>query len=150
MANLNGFNANNVEPQTAFEPLPAGKYTAIITDSELKPTKSGNGSYLELTFQVVEGEYKGRLVWARLCIDHPNAMTVQIARGQLSAICRAIGVMQPKDSVEMHNLPLQITVKCKKRDDNGEITNEIKGFSRKTAAGVPQQAESDTPPWRRG
>lgn len=151
MANLNGFNANDVEPQAAFEALPAGKYMAIITDSQTKPTKAGTGSYLELTFQVVEGEYKGRLLWARLCLNHPNAMTVQIARGQLSAICRATGVMQPKDSVELHNLPLQISVTCKKREDTGEIGNEIKSYSRKPlAGGAPAQQTSGTPPWKRG
>ena len=46
MANLNGFNANEVEPNSSFEPIPAGKYLAAITASETKPTKSGNGSYL--------------------------------------------------------------------------------------------------------
>jgi len=45
MANLNGFNATEVEPTTNFEPLPAGKYLAAITESEMKPTKSGSGSY---------------------------------------------------------------------------------------------------------
>jgi hypothetical protein len=53
MANLNGFNANQVEPATDFEPIPAGKYVAVVTASEMKPTKNGNGSYLELTFQVI-------------------------------------------------------------------------------------------------
>ena len=33
---------------------------------------------------------------------------VKIARGELSAICRAVGVMQPRDSVELHNVPLEI------------------------------------------
>jgi len=64
MANLSGFDANNVEPSGDFEPIPAGKYLAIITDSEMKPTKNGNGSYLELTFQVIEGPCKNRLLWA--------------------------------------------------------------------------------------
>ena len=50
MANLNGFNANDVEPNSTFEPIPAGKYVAAITASETKPTKSGGGSFLELTF----------------------------------------------------------------------------------------------------
>jgi hypothetical protein len=31
MANLNGFNASEVEPTSNFEPLPAGKYLAAIT-----------------------------------------------------------------------------------------------------------------------
>ena len=150
MANLNGFNANNVDPATDFEPIPAGKYAAVITNSEMKPTKSGNGQYLELTFQVIDGPYKNRLLWSRLNLDNPNAQAVQIAHGELSAICRAVGVMQPKDSIELHNLPLLVTVKCKKRDDTGDVVNEIRGYAKKEAAnGVPQQETTNTPPWAR-
>lgn len=152
MAILQGFDANEVEPATDFEPIPAGKYLAVITDSEVKPNKSGTGSYLQLTFQVIEGEYKNRFLWARLNLDNPNATAVKIARAELSAICRAVGVMAPSDSVELHDLPLVISVKCKKRADTGEITNEIKGYAKKeAAAGKPVQAAVDTtPPWRRG
>ncbi len=150
MANLHGFNASNVDPAVEFEPIPAGKYLAIITDSEMKPTKNGNGSFLDLTFQVIEGPYKNRLLWARLNLDNPNKQAVEIARAQLSAVCRAVGVMQPKDSLELHNLPLQITVKCKKREDTDEIVNEIRGYAKKEAAtGQPQQEASTTPPWAR-
>ncbi len=152
MANLNNFNANDVEPTIAFEPIPAGKYLASITASEMKPTRNGKGSYLQLEFAVLDGEYKGRKVWDRLCINHPNDMTQRIARGTLSAICRATGVMQPRDSVELHNIPVLITVKCKKREDNGDLTNEIKGYAAKAvAAGQPQQAATSdsTPPWKR-
>lgn len=152
MANLNGFNAHEVDPNTAFEPLPAGKYLAAITESVQKPTKDGSGSYLELTFEVVEGDFRGRKVWDRLCVNHPNATTVKIARGNLSAICRATGVMQPRDSVELHNIPLLITVKCKTRQDTGELTNEVKGYEPKAVVtGQPQQtaATSNTPPWKR-
>jgi hypothetical protein len=150
MANMNGFNANNVDPATDFEPIPAGKYLAVITDSEMKPTKSGNGHYLELTFHVIEGPYKGRLLWSRLNLDNPSEQAVQIAQGELSAICRAVGVMQPKDSLELHNLPLMVTVKCKKREDTGDVVNEIKGYAKKeAAAGTPQQETTNTPPWAR-
>ena len=150
MANLDGFNANNVEPAAEFQPLPADKYLAVITASEMKPNKKGTGKYLELTFQVIEGEFKGRNLWAYLNLENPSPLTVKIARGELSAICRAVGVMQPKDSVELHNLPLVITVKCKRRADNGEITNEVKGYAkRETAVDRPAQATTATPPWRR-
>jgi len=151
MATLD-FNANDVEPTAVFDPLPAGKYLAAITASEMKPTKAGNGSYLQLEFTVLDGPCKGRKVWDRLCINHPNDLTQKIARGNLSAICRAIGVMQPRDSVELHNLPLVVTVKCKKRDDTGEVTNEVKGYAkRESAIGQPQQApvHDQTPPWAR-
>jgi len=152
MANLNGFDANEVEPNTPFDPLPAGKYLAAITATEMKPTKAGDGSYLQIEFTILEGEHKDRKVWDRLCLNHPNAQTVKIARGNLSALCRAVGVMQPKDSVELHNLPLVITVKVKKREDTGELTNEVKGYAKKdSTAGQPQQAPvtDNTPPWKR-
>ena len=150
MATLNNFDANQVDPSVALDPLPAGKYLAVVSESELKPTKTGGGKYLQLTFQIIDGEFKGRLVWARLNLENKSEMTVKIARGELSAICRAIGVMQPKDSVELHNVPLEINVGLKKRDDNGEFTNVIKGYAKKEAVkGQPQQAATSTPPWRR-
>ena len=152
MADLNGFDANEVEPNTSFDPLPADKYIAAITASEMKPTKKGDGSYLQLEFTVIEGDCKDRKVWDRLCLNHPNPQTVKIARGNLSALCRAVGVMQPKDSVELHNLPLLVTVKVKKREDTGELTNEVKGYAKKeSAASQPQQAPvtDNTPPWKR-
>ena len=150
MANLNGFDAREVEPQVGFEPIPADKYLAVIAASEMKQTKAGDGQYLELTFQVIDGAYKGRNLWARLNLDNPNDTAVKIARSELSAICRAVGVMAPKDSHELHDLPLVVSVKLKKRDDTGEMTNELKGYEKKeAAAGEPQQATSDVPPWRR-
>lgn len=153
MAHLNGFNANEVEPAVGFDPIPAGKYLAIISESEMKPTKSGAGQFLQFTFQVIEGEHKGRLLWARLNLDNPNTTTVKIARAELSAICRAVGVMAPKDSIELHNIPVAITVGHKKRDDTGELTNVIKGYAKKDAA-TPRPAAAATAgngkaPWQR-
>jgi hypothetical protein len=150
MANLRGFDANQVEPTSDFEPVPAGKYLAVITESEVKVNKAQNGSYLQLTFQIIEGEFKNRFLWARLNLDNQNATAVKIARAELSAICRAVGVMAPNDSVELHDLPLVISVKCKKRPDTGEVSNEIKGYAKKEGvSGRPLQAATDTPPWRR-
>jgi hypothetical protein len=152
MANLSGFDANQVEPNSNFDPIPAGKYLAVITESEMKPNKAGTGSLLQLTFQIIEGEHQNRLLWARLNLDNPNATAVQIARADLSAICRAVGVLAPQDSVELHNLPLVINVRCKKRTDTGEITNEIKGFAKQEAPATVRTvapAVNSTPPWKR-
>ena len=155
MAILN-FDASTVEPSAGKDPLPAGKYVATISASEMKPTKNGTGQYLEIEYQIIDGEHKGRKLWSRHNLQHPNAQAVQIARGELSAICRAVGVMTPKDSAELHGLPLTITVKLQKRQDNGESANEIAAWSKKeAAAGVPQQQTGAangapvTPPWHR-
>ena len=76
MADLRGFDATQVEPTTNFEPVPAGKYEAVITESEMKPTKSGSGSYLQLSFQIVDGPFKNRLLWSRLNLSNPNNQAV--------------------------------------------------------------------------
>lgn len=128
LASLN-FNADTVEPSAGdFTPVPEGKYVALISDSEMKDTKSGTGQYLQLTFQIIEGQYSGRLLWARLNIRNPNSKAVEIALGELSAICRAIGVATPNDSSELHDKPLEIKVKVRKRMDTGDLTNELKGY----------------------
>jgi hypothetical protein len=134
MADLAGFNANDVDPRSDFEPLPEGPYLAVITDSEMKDNKAGTGQFLKLTFEVQDGPHKGRKLWAQLNLHHPNETAVRIARAELSAICRAVDVMAPKDSSELHDLPLVIKVRCRKREDNGDITNEVKGYSRQEPA----------------
>jgi hypothetical protein len=152
MANLNGFNANNVDPTADFNPIPAGKYLAVITDSEMRPTKSGSGHYLEFTFQVIEeGPHKGRRLWSRLNLVNPSAQAVGIAQAELSAVCRAVGHMQPVDSSELHDVPLVVIVGHKTRNDTGEIVNEIRGYAKADAADgdLPQQREANTPPWAR-
>ena len=153
MADLNGFDAGQVEPNAGFDPIPAGKYVAAITASEMKPTKNGKGEYLELEMEVLEGPFKGRKLWDRLTLKHPNTQTVEIAKGTLSAICRAVNVLQPRDSVELHSLPLVASVMIKTREDNGEPTNTIKGYAKRDTGVAPQRpmaaASGGTPPWKR-
>ena len=157
MAILN-FNANSVDPASVFEAIPAGKYQAVISDSTMKPTKSGSGQYLELAFDIIEGEFKDRKLWSRLNLENPNPKAVEIAMRELSAICHAVGVLEPRDSTELHNLPLTVTVRCRKNQDD-ELVNEIKGFGpRENAvlqkpAGAPTPTATATkaaPPWARG
>mgnify|MGYP000024874843 CR=1 FL=1 len=109
MAKLN-FNANEVEPAGSFEPLPAGEYICVITDSDMVPTKSGEGQFLKLDLQVVDGEFKNRKLFDRLNLKNKNTKTVEIAQKVLSSICRSVGVMVPRDSSELHDKPLMVKV----------------------------------------
>lgn len=153
MATLN-FNANEVEPSVGFEALPAGKYQAVISDSDMKANRAGTGEYLLLEFEIIEGDYKGRKLWSRLNLNNPNPEAVRLARADLSAICHAVNIIQPRDSSELHNLPLTIMVKCRKNQDD-EIVNEIRSYAAKENKAVAAEKagfgtpEVNTAPWAR-
>ena len=138
MANLSGFDANNVSPEFGFDPVPNGDYKAAIIQSEMKTTQKGDGSYLALTFEVLEGECKGRKVFTNLNLSNPNPTAVKIAQAELSAICHATGKMKPNDSIELHNIPMIISVACTKRKDTQELSNSIKKYTsmKEAMAGV--------------
>ena len=142
--NLSGFNAADVEPQGSFEPIPAGWYSAMITDSEFKATKNGNGEYLQLRLDVIEGEHEGRVLFDRLNLNNPNQTAVEIAQRQLSAICRAVGIMTPSDSSELHDKPLKVKVSIRPAGNGYEASNEIKAYESAEGAGAPAPAQAGT------
>ena len=128
MADLSGFDASQHEDMRIAEVLPEGKYLAIITASELKETKSRTGEGLNVTFQIIEGPYKGANLYSWLNMRNPSAKAVQIAQCELAMICKAVNVLRPKDSSELHDLPLALSVKQAVREDNGKLSNRIAGY----------------------
>ncbi len=129
MSLLNGFDADQVEPSKGFELIPANtKAVALIVEAVDKPTSSGSGSYLALTIEIVEGEYKGRKLWQNLNLDNPSETAVQIARAELSAICLAIATPRPTSNGDLMNKPFQIVVGQKIRKDTKEMENKILKF----------------------
>lgn len=151
MADLNGFDADQYEPLGDFDPLPKGNYVAIASDSTMKHTKAGTGSYLEITWEVVEGPHTDRKLWSRLNLDNPNTNAVEIANRELTSICRATGVMRPKDSSELHSIPVVLKVDTVTRRDNGEVTNCVRGYAAVSAntASATNNPSPATPPWKR-
>lgn len=147
MANLQGFDASKVPEQQEFSALPEGQYVVIATASEMKPTKSGNGQFLQFTFEVLDGPQKGRKLWARLNLVNPNQTAVDIAQRELGAICRAVGVIKPSDSAELHNKPMLITVAVE-IDDRKRESNIIKKYEAVgPGASVAAPTTSGAAPW---
>ena len=145
------FNAAEVQP-SSFEAIPTGTYEAVISNSESRPMKSGNGMGFNLEFEIISGECKGRKVFAWITFEHRTSPDAQrIGREQLSAICRAVGVTQLNDTAQLHNLPLLIVVAL---DKNDPTRNTIKGFKAVKSVGAGAAAPQAAPqnqgaPWAR-
>jgi len=127
LENMN-FNAAEVEPSTGFEPLPEGTYPVMISDAKEKPTKSGTGVQLMLELRVLEGKYAKRTLFHRINLQNASAKCVEIGRAELSAMCRAVGILTPKAAHEFANRTAQVAVVVAQRSDGKGLTNEIKSW----------------------
>lgn len=146
MALLN-FDATTVAPSKGFDPIPGGWYDAKITGSEVKPTKDGSGMRLNLTFEVIGGEFNGRKVFEGLNIKNKSEKAQQISQENLSAICHAVGVLNLVQSEQLHGHPMKIKVKVKPAVDGYEARNEIaawENINHKTNGGTPGAASAAT------
>jgi hypothetical protein len=124
MATLN-FQASSVQFEEraprSYGPLPPGDYEMMITASANKPTKSGNGEYLELEMQVISGEHSGRRYWERLNLNNPSQQTVKIAQEQLARLLIAMHLDRIEDTREMHDIPFIAEVGLDKKDDSKNV-----------------------------
>ena len=149
MAKLNAtFVTANAPESSSFDPLPAGDYTALISDSEMKETKAGTGQYLQCTLQIIDGSHKGRQTWARFNLVNPNATAVEIAERQFGELCRALGLPQVEDSAELHDKPFIVKLKLRPAKGDFDASNDVAAF--KAYTGAPLAAEPSSvpaPPW---
>jgi len=169
MANLGTtFDASTVDPTQPFEVLPPGKYVVQIVASEMRVTKDGQGRYLWLELDVLEGDCAGRKLFDRLNLINNSPATVEFAQRTLSAICRATGRMQVQDSEDLHLVPMLADVKVQPPKNGYGESNSIRylPLERGVPAGtspvrpaapapapvkpaVQAQVRPATAPWRR-
>ena len=135
MALLNqAFDSNQHKDMTdGFEPLPRGEYLAKIVESDVKATAKGNGKYIKLKFEIIQGEFKGRFVWTNLNIINPNQVAVEIAQKELATLCRACGKSVIQDTQQLHGIPIKLKLKIKPAKGDYPPGNEPCGYS---SAGV--------------
>jgi hypothetical protein len=153
-----GFDSSTVPPQEDFEAVPPGSYTIEIEKAEVKPTKKGDGHYLEVVSSILdEGPYKNRKFWDRMNIDNPSQMAENIARQKLSALVRAVNLSILKDSDELLGKVCAASVKVK---DNQNEIKTYKSCCKKDTNQEPQERGSklqetssssppSVPPWER-
>lgn len=153
------FDVNAMPAKTGgnFDPLPAGWYTATISQAELKDTKAGTGQYIKLRYDITGPSHQGRVVFGNLNIKNPNPKAEEIGRADLGEIMRAIGLGKVSDTDELIGGQLGIKLAIKEDAQYG-ASNEVKGYKSltgsvapsamvSTSAPAPAGVKSAAPPW---
>lgn len=158
MASLGiSFDHTEVDTTDSFEPIPAGEYTVEVVETDVKPTKSGDGTYVALQLRVVDGEFENRRIYTNINYINPNPKADGIGKRQLAMLCSAVGLKKPlEDANELCNVPVKAVVLVEPAKDNYGPRNSVRAY--KPLNGVSPvvadrqvQAEPQKPaaPWKR-
>ena len=143
------FNAEDFTPSQSVGAHPCGKFPATISNTQIKPTKSGDGGLFEVQFNTQAGS-----IFNRYNLWNKEPKAVEIAQKELAALCYAVGIFKldfRNDAVVLRGAKLIIEVDEQKNKDgtpNGYV--EVKKVydangnepGRQTPAPQPQQASA--------
>jgi hypothetical protein len=146
-----------------YDLIPAGWYTATITETDVKDTKDGRGKYVKIRCDVTGPTHQGRVVFGNLNIQNPSAEAERIGRQQFGDLLRSLGMDRIQDTDQLVGGNVQVKVGIRK-DKTGqyEDQNDIRGFKALESGGtIIQQApkaakpatapavKAATPPWKK-
>ena len=111
--------------KAGFEIVEPGWKKAVITASEVKDTKAGNGKILNFTYEIQDGT--GRTLTDRLNIVNPSEVAQKIGRGALGKIALAVGHKGALTRTEpLHGRPFEVKVTIEEFESNTEPGKMLK------------------------
>jgi hypothetical protein len=135
-----------------FTPLPDGWYDARIMGAELRTTKSNTGRYIAVRYDIIGGDYSGRVIFGNVTINNKSAAAEGIGRKQLSQIAMAGGMTAlPKDSDELVGMDLKIKVTIRAATEQWPASNDVKDWKPMDGGSSmptpPKKSNGATAPW---
>lgn len=126
-----GVSTKGYEPSTDFDVVPAGTYVMALIEAEAKDTKAGTGRRMDCRFQILEGKFKGRLIFTNFNLKNPNEQAVEISMEQLKMLMLSTKISDLKskwDFSPLLNRKVGGRVKISKGDENYEDSNDISRY----------------------
>ena len=125
-----GFDTSEIDASAPaeYDPLPEGDYVLTALEAEEKDTSRGDGSYIKVKFEVVKGEYVGRLLWQNFNINNPSEKAQKISRQQLVAWATACGKPDADDTDKLLEKPFKASVVIEEGRNGYKARNKIKAF----------------------
>ena len=116
MASFTGYdNTANTPPRDrSFELLPPSKFSAMVTNTELKDSRTPGGKILKVEYLITGPTHAGRKIFQNINVRNPNAQAEQIGQQELGDLKAAVGLTGVMtDTTQLHNIPLTIKLKVR-------------------------------------
>lgn len=131
------FSANEAPAESDYSLIPAGWYSARITQAELKDTNAKTGKYINVRYDLTDGAHAGRVVFGMVTVRNPNAKAEEIGRQQIGKMCRALGLETVSDTDQLVGGELLIKVTVRRSEEYGD-KNDVKDWKAQApAASLP-------------
>lgn len=108
MASIGGSYNPDAEPSSGYTPLPAGEYQMEIVESEYVATAKGTGMVLKTKCQIVGGDFDQRPFYINYDLENDNPDAEKIGQREFARLRRAVGVLAPENSAELHWKPFRV------------------------------------------
>lgn len=126
--------ATNYTPPS-FDALPSGWYPVQMVEGLETPSSTKPNTYYAAVFEVIDGPFKGRKLFANFNFNNTNAKAVEIAYDHLDQMMSATGVLKIQQMDQLFNKPMMAKVKLVPAvmEDDGESIkydpkNELKAY----------------------
>lgn len=144
MAKLPGaFKADEDLKMDSFDPLPPSDYHLRVKETDMARNKNDTGDLIKIRFEVVDGEYKGRLLFLNINYTHQNATAEEIGQKMLNALILAAGLPALEDTDDLLGCEVMGKVTVTKGTAQYAASNEIKNFKPAEGIARPSKPSSD-------
>jgi hypothetical protein len=135
---------------STFDNLPSGWYLAHAIEGTCAP--KGGGTQLNLTWEILEGQFEKRRVWQREWAAHSSPQSQEIGQRMIRTIGQAVGVGKVERPEDLMFKPVEIRVGLTKKEDGYEQRNEVKsarkhGAGASVGAAAPAAGAPASTPW---
>lgn len=143
------FDARQYDPSSGIV-WPLGDYIVRIVNSEAKATSAGDGGFLCLTLECLQGPMAGKTFDHNLNLYNKSAQAVEISLKKLSALCHVTGQYQISDASQLHGIPFIATIGPQAKDPSYcdvKAVKTIDGHQPGKPAAAPSAPAPAAPAW---
>ena len=140
------------EATLGFEPLPEGEYTVKVDSTDLKPTRSGTGQYINVELVVLGPKYQGRKLFTRYNIINDSMEAMRIGRQQIKSLMTASGMTQEQinqfnDTDQLLGLTCNVLVGIDEGNEQYGAQNRIKRYKKAEVVSAPTVSGGSVEPF---
>lgn len=122
---------NQLEDADDFPAVPVDDYLCQVVETDYRKNKAGNGYFIELKFEIIQGKATGVAHKGRRLIDifntsNPSQQAVEISRKKIKPVLQANGVASLVDTDQL--LGARVVCKTKMGEWDGEEQAKVKSI----------------------